>query len=108
MTNRVALNVIGQPYNANAVMIGKAFDYAYQIMNGTDKARNAYFKAGIVGINAIAAEYVKDTQYDRRYRLHFNAASNTSAIVTYRHARYYVELVYDSVSKSRSAYVYRA
>ena len=105
---RKALNVIGERYNSDAILIGKAFDYADQIMRGTGAARKAYFDNGIVGGDSIAADYVKQTQADRRYRLHINASSGISDIVTYKGVRYYVEHVWDSISKSRASYVYKS
>lgn len=90
------LNVIGQRYDADAVMLGKAFDFA---SNGP--ARDFWERV---------ADYVDSTARDRRYKVKVRAASVggsgiDSAIIEYRGRRLYVWGRWDSISKTRTYYV---
>jgi len=96
MANKVALNTIGHRYDADAVMIGRAFDYA---------SRHAMRE-----FSDRVAEYVYDYALDRRFKVSWRAASSdfASAIIRYRNRRLYVEGVYDPETKRRTYYVYPA
>ena len=89
-----ALNIIGARYDASAVRIGYAFDYAqHEPMNKRAK---------------FISDYVRDNSDDRRYTLKFLAASSnfSSAIVEYRGRRLYVNGKYDPITRERTFYVY--
>ena len=94
--NGNALNVIGKPYNADAVLIGNAFYYAQR---EPAKTRGEFIY-----------NYPRDNGSDRRYRIFFNAATSnlSSAIVTYKGRRYYVDGIYDANAHERTFYVYRS
>ena len=110
---RQALNTMTrtQGYNATAVMLGRAFDYAEETMRASDSVRRAKREAlGLPVLNRhqLIEEYVHDFSSDRRYKLHWKASTDSSAILEYRGTRYYIEGVYDSERKTRDYYVYRA
>lgn len=88
-----ALNVIGKPYHNDANLIAYAFDYAQ-------------FKPMQERAQAII-DYVKENQYDRRFTVKFRAcdSSMTSAIIEYRHKRYYVYGVCNPIEGSKTFYV---
>lgn len=111
MTTREALNTIGRPYNATAVMLGRAFDYADEIMRASDSVRRAKRAAlGLPVLNRhqLVEEYVHEMASDRRYKLKWGAATESSAILTYMGTRYYIEGIYSAESQDRTHYVYRA
>ena len=87
-----ALNIIGKPYHSDANLLAYAFEYA-QTQKG-DKA-------------AHIIDYVKTNQHDRRYTVKFRACntSMTSAIIEYRHKRYYIYGIYNPISHDRTFYV---
>lgn len=107
--SKQALNVIDQPYDSDAVMIGRAYDYQAEL-GRTVGARFAYLdETGEPrGVDDVAKAYVRTMQQDRRYRLHVLSSTGDSAIVTYRGRRLYVEGVWNAVEKSRTFYVYRS
>lgn len=81
VTEDKALNVIGKPYDADAVMLGRAFAYA------ASKPLRDFWKN--------VADYVSDFASDRRYKVKPLVASKSantvrSAIITYRGRRLYV------------------
>jgi hypothetical protein len=87
-----ALNVIGKPYNIDANLLAYAFEYAHRTVG--NKAENII-------------DYVKTNQHDRRYTVKFRACdtSMSSAIVEYRHKRYYIYGIYNHISHDRTFYV---
>jgi len=93
------LNVLGrrdQPCDNDAIMIGRAFEYAASY--GTVKTFWDY-----------VAEYVADMATDRRYKVKIKAASVgstiDSAIIEYRGRRLYVWSRYDALNHTRIYYV---
>jgi hypothetical protein len=93
MSESAALNVIGKPYDAVAVMIGNAFDYAT--------------KGSMRDFPTRVSEWIDAHASDRRYRLQWNAATSdfSSAIITYRGRRLYVYGRWDAASRDRTYYV---
>lgn len=87
-----ALNVIGKPYNVDANLLAYAFEYAQKQTGNRASA---------------IIDYVKENQNDRRFTVKFRACdtSMTSAIIEYRHKRYYIYGVYNPISHDRTFYV---
>ena len=106
-----ALNVIGRPYNSVAVMLGRAFDYADEVMRASDSVRRAKRESlslPVLTRPQLIAEYVDEAAADRRYKLKWGAATDSSAILTYMGVRYYIDSVYHADTKSRTHYVHLA
>lgn len=98
-------------YNATAVMLGYAFDYAEQAMRASDKVRREVRERlglPILNRHRLIEDYVYENSSDRRYKLHWKASTDSSAILEYRGTRYYIEGVYDPERKTRDYYVYLA
>lgn len=78
--------------DADAIMIGRAFEYAS--------------KGAMRNFPAHVAEYINDLAPDRRYKLQWLAASSdyVSAVVRYRGRKLYVYGKWDSESKTRTYY----
>jgi hypothetical protein len=78
-------------------LIVSAFQWAYDIRNGSFSARELARKNyGNLEFPTLVAAYIYECAPDKRFRLKWHAANTSyrTAIVTYRNARYVIESTY--------------
>lgn len=86
----------GKGMHSKALIVS-AFQWAYDIRNGSFSARELARKNyGSLEFPVLVAAYVYETASDRRFKVKWLAATSSyrSAIVTYRNARYVIESNY--------------
>ena len=111
MSNETPLNTSTAGYNAIAIMLGYAFDYADRIMRSSGNERQAKrFELGVAILTRpdLIAEYIDEHASDRRYKIRWHASTDSSAIITYRGRRYHVEGRWNSQAQLRYHYIYNA
>lgn len=110
MSTQTPLNTSTAGYNAIPVMLGYAFDYADKVMRESKEFRDA-LRAELgseLSRPNLVDNYVYLNASDRRYKIRWHASTDSSAIITYRGRRYYVDGRWNSQAQLRYHYIYNA